>query len=335
MIIRPHLQISWLTFLNDNTFHPGSIKISHSLKYLHLVIVFFSKMNHEKIFSYAILAIVGTVGMIVAYLILKYLNQKPLGMQTIFDQMIKDQIYLTSLWTVFIIILPSIEYMPPFNHNIALTISFLTIMLLLAKIWQFSMILVIRYFSVFYQNIMNSVDENFVKRLVRSFVCIVSITLALISDLENTIVYQTICIRHDDALLLRPAQAPKMVFISAIVCVIILIIMQYQIEMFKKSVDVQAKFDQLEEDNNNQESNRTNYNKNTLRIVLGLYSVGLFFIILILGLVKNTPEYIHLRIAHCIITFINNIVIPVIFIVRNENLCNFCQCQIMKIFKCC
>ena len=167
MIIRPHLQISWLTFLNDNTFHPGSIKISHSLKqYLHLVILFFSKMNHEKIFSYTILALVGTVGMIVAYLILKYLNQKPLGMQTIFDQMIKDQIILSIINSIvrFLMIFV-IEYMNPINKTIALLINILNFMLLSAKIWQFSIILLIRHLSVFYQNLMNSVDEYLVKRI--------------------------------------------------------------------------------------------------------------------------------------------------------------------------
>ena len=296
-------------------------------------------MSSETLFLYTLIAILGNASMIVAYLILKYLNQKALGMQTIFDQMIKDQIYLTmSLWTVNFIILTSIECMTPINHNIALVLCLLNHMLLIAKIWQFSMILVIRYFSVFYQNIMNSLDECLVKRLTRSFVGIVSIISALISDLENTFVNQQMTekrMRHGVSLQL---DQPKMLLISPIVCVIILILTQYQIEMFKKSVDAQAKFDQLDEDKNNQERNRTIYDKNTVRILLSLSSVGLFFVILILICYYSTlssPEYIHLLIASSTLNFIYNIVIPVIYIVRNENLYHFCQCQIMKIFKCC
>ena len=298
-------------------------------------------MSSQTVFLYILLAFFGIVGMILAHLILKYLNQKPLGMQTIFDQMIKDQIYLTiSLWAVHTIILTSIECTIPINHNFALGLSLLNFMLLLAKIWQFSMILVIRYFSVFYQNIMNSLDECFVKRLVRSFVGIVSIISALISDLKNTVSYhqmtqKSIC--HGDDILLQ-LDLPKMLFISPIVCVIILIVTQYKIEMFKNSVDVQAKFDQLDEEMNNQEINRTNYNKNTVRIVLSLSSIGLFFIILkILSsylTLLSTPSYIHFLMTSSSLYFIYNIAIPVIYIVRSDNLYHFCQFQIMEIFNC-
>ena len=296
-------------------------------------------MSSETTYLYTLIAILGIVSMIVAYLILKYLNQKALGMQTIIDQMIKDQIHLTMpLWTISFIILTSIQCMTPINHNIALALCLLSHMLLLAKVWQFSVTLVIRYFSVFYQNIMNSLDECLVKRLTRSFVGIVSIISALISDLENTVVYQQMTekrLRNDISLQL---DLPKMLFISPIICVIILIVTQYQIEMFKKSVDAQAKFDQLDEDKNNQERNRTIYDKNTVRILLSLSSVGLFCVILILISYYSTlssPDYIHLLIASCTLNFICNIVIPVIYIVRNENLYHFCRCQIIKIFKCC
>ena len=289
-------------------------------------------MSGQTVFLYILLAFFGIVGMILAHLILKYLNQKPLGMQTIFDQMIKDQIYLTiSFWVVHTMILTSACTIP-INQTIALGLSLLNFMLLLAKIWQFIVILVIRYFSVFYQNIMNSLDECFVKRLVRSFVGIVSIISALISDLENTVAYQqmtkkSVC--HT---------CPMMLFISPIVCVIILIVTQYKIELFKRSVDVQAKFDQVDEEMNNQESTRTNYNKNTVRIVLSLSSVGLFVLILKISsyyLTLSTPDYIHFLITSSALNFIYNIAIPVIYIVRNDNLYHFCQFQIMEIFKCC
>ena len=202
-------------------------------------------------------------------------------------------------------------------------------MLLLAKMWQFSMMLAIRYFSVFYQNIMNSLDECFVKRLVRSFVGIVSIISALISDLDNTFIYQQMTQKK------LHQGLPKILFISPIFCVTILIVTQYKIEMFKKSVDVQAKFDQLDVEMSNQENNRTNYNKNTVRIVLSLSSIGLFFIILKTLNYYYFPDYNHFLLTNSALFFIYNIAIPVIFIIRNDNLYHFCQFQIMQIFKCC
>ena len=125
-----------------------------------------SKMSSETVLLYILLAIFGIVGMILAHLILKYLNQKPLGMQTIFDQMIKDQIYLSiTNSAVRIVMIIVIEYMNPINRIIALLINLLNFMLLSGKIWQFSIILLIRHLSVFYQTILNSVDEYLVKRI--------------------------------------------------------------------------------------------------------------------------------------------------------------------------
>ena len=149
------------------------------------------------------------------------------------------------------------------------------------------------------------------------------------SDLKNTLMYQQMIQKGE-----RPALQPKVLFISSIVSVIILIVTQYKIEMFKKSVDEKNKFYQLDEDENNQGSNSTNYKKNTVRIVLCLSSLGLFSIILIIGK-SSIPEYIHWLIILTTLSFINIIVIPVIFIVRKETLYHFSQRQIIKIFQCC
>ena len=123
-------------------------------------------MSSEWVFLYILNAILSIVGAFVGYLILKYLNQKALGMQTIYDQMIKDQIYLSIINSaVRFLMIIVIEYMNPINKTIALLINLLNFMLLSAKIWQFSIILLIRHLSVFYQNLMNSVDEYLVKRV--------------------------------------------------------------------------------------------------------------------------------------------------------------------------
>ena len=54
-------------------------------------------MNTEVIILYICQAILGILGPFIAYLPVKYLNQKALGMQTVFDQMMKDFLYLIIL----------------------------------------------------------------------------------------------------------------------------------------------------------------------------------------------------------------------------------------------
>ena len=198
-------------------------------------------MNSENIFFYTILSVIGIVGIFIAFMVLKYLNRKALGMQTILDQMIKDRIYLViCIWATDIMIITSIEFMTPLNPYIALTITFLNRVCLIAGIWQFSAILVIRYLSVFYQNLMNSVDESCVKRVARSFVCFISIISILISDLESTAIYQLMTCK------VPKRRFSKLFIITAIVCLIILIVTQYKIEMFRKTVDLRGQLHQLQ-----------------------------------------------------------------------------------------
>ena len=77
-------------------------------------------MNNQVIFL--LQAISGVIGFLMAYTVLKYLNHKALGMQTINDQMIQDKIYTSSLyWFVNITTEIIFNYKAnPLNHNLAL-----------------------------------------------------------------------------------------------------------------------------------------------------------------------------------------------------------------------
>ena len=181
--------------------------------------------------------------MFIAFMVLKYLNQKALGMQTILDQMIKDRIYLAmSIWATEIMVIISIEFMTPLKPYIALTITFLNRVCLIAGIWQFSAILVVRYLSVFHQNLMNCIDETLVKRVARSVVGFKSIISILISDLESTAIFQMMTTSK-----VLKYGLNKLFIIAAIFCLIILIVTQYKIEMFRKSVDLRSQLHQFEE----------------------------------------------------------------------------------------
>ena len=113
-----------------------------------------------------------------------------------------------------------------------------------------------------------------------------------------------------------------------------------QIEKYKKSVDSRGQFDQLEVKprNENRESDNVEYNMSTGRILTGMLIV-IFFGVLVL-LVKFAKSYsydFHIvrLIGSNIVMFILQIVIPVIIIVRSENVCVFFKNQILKFFKLC
>ena len=113
-----------------------------------------------------------------------------------------------------------------------------------------------------------------------------------------------------------------------------------QIEKYKKSVDSRGQFDQLEVKprNENQECDNVEYNMSTGRILTGMLIV-IFFGVLVL-LVKFAKSYsydFHIvrLIGSNIVMFILQIVIPVIIIVRSENVCVFFKNQVLKFFKLC
>ena len=115
-------------------------------------------MNNKVISFYVLQTVYGIIGIFTAFMVLKYLNRKTLGMQTIYDLMVKDKIYIFVLSWIDILITEDIaEYKSqPLNHNEVLFLTILNDMITMAGIWQVSMILLIKYFLEFYQNLMNS-----------------------------------------------------------------------------------------------------------------------------------------------------------------------------------
>ena len=116
------------------------------------------------------------------------------------------------------------------------------------------------------------------------------------------------------------------------------IVTQYKIERFKKSVDEQANFNQVEKGEEIQERNiNFNYHKNTIRVVLILCFVLLlsfiFFLRSVNTAVKSKNLYIQYLRLTSVLMLIHHICIPATFIVRNENLYIFSKCQILKIIK--
>ena len=257
----------------------------------------------------------GVIGILMAYMVLKYLNHKALGMQTINDQMIKDKIYTTLLyWIVNIITEIIVNYKSnPLNYNLALFIMLMNAFAIIASVWQMSILLVIRYMSVFYQKLMNNVDECLIIRITRSFVGFTALISAIGIDFENLHGYEILTGEESKDDNLFPV---KPIMFSLFICLLILILTQYQIEKFKKSVDSQAQFDQMKISTN--------------RIEIGLLCISIL-IVLFMSLWK-TYSINKLLKKILIVQFINANVIPIIFIVRNENMYSyFKRNSIMKL----
>ena len=108
-------------------------------------------MKTGEICLHIIRVLLGLLGAFKAHLILKYLNKKALGMQTIFDLTIKDLIYIYSLtWgsSFFLFALPTIlveELEMSVNHYVALILAYYFQFVVLVGLWQFFVILIIRY----------------------------------------------------------------------------------------------------------------------------------------------------------------------------------------------
>ena len=187
---------------------------------------------------------------------------------------------------------------------------------LIASVWQMSILLVIRYMSVFYRNfknVMNNADDCLIVRITRSFVGFTALISVISMDVEDTIGYHLLTGNesNDDLSLFKPLT------FAFLICLIILILTQYKIEKFKKSVDSQAQFDQMETSTN--------------RIEIGVLCISILIVLFMALWKTDSVNEILLLKKILIVQFINTNVIPIIFIVRNENMCSYFKCNIMKL----
>ena len=293
-------------------------------------------MNPEAVFWYTLRVVSTILGSFTAYMVLKYLNKKPLGMQTIFDEIVKDTIYLNVLnWLIFIVTGIAVDFLAPLNHYVISAIIICRVTVAIAVINQLSILMFIRYLHVFYPTQMN--NAHFAKNLARLFLIFISFTTSIFLDKANTpFCYVASGKNIENGFSAKPVPF----FITMGICVMILIFTQCKIEKFNKSVDsqqqdVQGQDDPVEEaGEENQNSSNTYISKNTYRIVL----IILFLFLISVALFTFLTPWVHfyditLRVSTIKYVILHN-VIPIIFIVRNDTLFCFMKIQIMKILKC-
>ena len=200
------------------------------------------KMNIAAIVLFILSVVFGLLMVCVAYLIVTYLNKKALGMQTLMDPIIKDTIYLATVSEIIgSVMMLIVQFTRPLSHSLAILFTIAAQFLKLIGICQLNMIFWMRYLYVFHYANLNIVDEKLMKRITRSCVAILSTILMLMSigNVEDSHAYQHFT-DGDSISVLNPVVA-----LTAIISLVSVIIIQFKIEMFKKSVDTRQ-FDQLE-----------------------------------------------------------------------------------------
>ena len=188
------------------------------------------------------MGVFGLLIVCVAYLVVTYLNKKALGMQTLVDQMVKDIIYLSVFFEIILsVVRLIIQLTRPISHSMAVLVTLVTHFSRMTGLWQLNMIFLMRYLYVFHYANLNIVDEKLIKRIARCSVGILSTIsiLVMMGNVENSHAYQ----HFTDGDI--PVKIPPVTIMTAIISIVIIIITQFKIEMFKKCVDAKQ-FDQME-----------------------------------------------------------------------------------------
>ena len=176
-----------------------------------------------------------------AYLPLKYLNHKALGMQTIYDQMMKDLLYLMIFKSIFTfpIMALVVEFLIPVNHYVAIVINMVSSFSMLIVIWQYTVLIGVRFLSTFHPTYLN--NESLIKTITRCSISFITLISIMSSDIEDS---RLIKFLSSENLQATRYASIKPYIVTVSVCIIAQVIVQYKIEMFKKTVDSQS-FDEL------------------------------------------------------------------------------------------
>ena len=200
-------------------------------------------MKIQAIIFYILQVLFVSLEAYLAYLLLKYLDRKSLGMQTILDKLVKDTI-LCGLFDrvirVFVMGL-IVEFARPLEDDVAFFIVTLLHFFSVSRFWIVFSVIIVRYTLVFYHTYLNIFDENVTRRIIRCFVCLFSIVIVLADSGNKNSKYYLL--KGDESLDIKAV--PIFITILGIIIAIVLIVTQYQIEKFKKAVDCQS-FDNLE-----------------------------------------------------------------------------------------
>ena len=125
--------------------------------------------------------IIQIIVCVVAYVLWKYLLNKPLGQQTVLDKMIQDHI-ITSIVNNFTSGLIYLKFREQYSHDMAMALLAANQAALMIYLLQIMMIIIIRYLYIFHPGFMNETSDNVVILVTRSFLGLGALASVLLND---------------------------------------------------------------------------------------------------------------------------------------------------------
>ena len=283
-------------------------------------------MLTEEIYLHCLRVILSTILLSLFYFIKKYLDNKPLGMQTILDTVLKDLLIILIANVVFSHLgFVSYHYInQTYRHFLALIIIgfwnlFRNAFLINGIIW-----VLLRYFHVFHQTILNHFDDSKIIKFLRVFTLIVCITLTAfeVPNMTDELEYS-----H---MMDQKSNIKKYTLINKKIKVILLIVgllstifVQLRIERFKKTVDFKIESNQIE--NGNTENHLDFVMDNALRYVVMV--LCLIIIVSIDWILRHSMEAENVFLSGLRMFVIGQFILCVIFVIlvkRNPKMYKFC-----------
>ena len=239
-----------------------------------------------------------------------------------------------------------IKFHETYHPNIAIALIYCNVFAIMLLLWQIFASLLIRYISIFHQSFLHDINDFRIRKIVRSLVFLISFTCLINEDLgkynsvrwkkllhfsifnlgEGGVIFAHLTNTKVDM------EHPKKfnIFLAIIVLdLLTLIFVQVKIELYERGLDAaQLPFQSQEDLQGNQDRRKVV----TFRMIF--VSLLLFFFNAMEWVVEagwnNEEDIFESELRHRIISAsIFMLGVPLILIVRNENMYMFCKKQLL------
>ena len=284
-------------------------------------------MTIEEIYLLISGLILLIISFCIYYIIKRYLNNKPLGMQTILDQVVKDLINTLIVYDILIWLYFGVKYTNQFiGHHLSLIAVLCCKFTNFAVVMQIIISVVLRYFYVFHQNILNLFEDSKIILMSRSLLGIVCLIVTLTEVPKAKY-------RHDYISLMQQEKSKQNdidnddIIIVLILGLIITIFVQIRIELFKKMVDSKSESNQMEIGTTERMENEIDpeLKKNLLRFAMAF--ICFVFLVMIDWLLQRRLDVEDIFVSRLRIYVIRRFIsciVAIILIIRNPKLYKLC-----------
>ena len=263
----------------------------------------------------------------------KYLEKKPLGMQTLLDLFIKDHIRLMTIHMI-VTSLAFVEIKQVYpqigessSHITAVTLLYVFNFTIMAFFVQILTSTIIKYLAIFHQGYLDEIEERKIVRVTRFIVGVTAFTSVALSGVG----YKSTLYAHISGIELEEWVIPNHFALKSILILdaAVLAYVQVKIELFKKS-NLPKQIELMEEGNNVREDHEgTKIDFALARKIVICLILGLLFLLQFFFNSIHEEESLEEKFTKGVrmitISFsIPSLIIPLIFIKNTKNLYNFC-----------